>query len=133
VDVEVSAGYTYTTSSTNTSTEYWESTETSEVEISREREIQIGPNLAVEAYDAVQTISNVRLPFTKKFRIKAKDSEGTVFNGEEIRFQLYSNRFEGVVTDVGADYVDFTIKGTTSIDRMMEVDTRVTEIEGGCE
>jgi hypothetical protein len=129
---EVSAGYTYTTSSTSTTTEFWESTQTNEVEISREREVEIGPNLAVEAYDAVQTISNVKLPFTKKFRVKAKDSEGTVFNGDEIIFQLYANRFEGVITYVGTDYVEFTIKGTTSIDQMMEVDTRVTEIEGGC-
>lgn len=129
---EVTAGYTYTTSNTNTSTKYWESTETTEVEISREREVEIGPNLAVEVYDAVETISNVKLPFTKKFRIKAKDSGGNVLKGEEINFQLFTNRFDGVVTTIGSDYVDFTIKGTTTIDKMMEVDTKITELEGGC-
>lgn len=131
-NLEVSAGYTYTTSTTNTSTKYWESTKTTEVEISREREVEIGPYLAVEAYDAVETLSNVKLPFTKKFRISAQDSKGNPISGDELVFELFSNQFNGVVSATADNFIEITIRGNTVIDKMMEVDTKITEIDDAC-
>lgn len=130
--LEATAGYTYTTSSTETNTNYWEASTSKEVEISRERTVEIGPETAIEVYDAVQTLDKVRLPFTKNFRLKGKDSDENALTGEEISFLLYSNQFGGVIAEIGSDYVDFTLKGTTLIDQMMEVETRTDEIKGGC-
>lgn len=129
---EATAGYTYTTSQTQTNTNYWESTQTNTIQISREREIQLGPYTAVEAYDAVQTINGVKLPFIKRFRVKGADIHGNAISGDEINFQLFSNQFEGVITEIGSDYVDVSVKGVTTIDKIMEVDTKVGELENGC-
>lgn len=130
---EVTAGYEYTTSETNTTTNTWEETESTEIEISRERTVELIPNSAVEVYDAVQSLDNVRVPFTKEFRLKGTDSEGNVIKGKDIQFQLFTNRFDGVITDIGEDYVDFTVKGSTMVDRMLEVETKVEDIDGACD
>lgn len=129
---EVTAGYKYTTSKTETSTNYWEESTTTEVEISRERTVELVPNSAIQVYDAIQTLDAVRVPFTKTFRLQGKDGNGDKIKGEDIQFQLFTNRFEGVVTAIGEDYVDFTVKGTTLVDKMLEVETKVSEIEGAC-
>ncbi len=130
--LEATAGYTYTTSTTQTTSNYWEATNSTEVVISRERTIEIGPETAIEVYDAVQTLNNVRMPFTKRFRLKGTYGNGNPLSGDEINFQLFSNRFGGVVSQVGSDFVDFTLKGVTTIDQMLDVETRTTEIKGGC-
>jgi hypothetical protein len=130
---EVTAGYKYTTSETNTTTNTWEETESTEIEISRERTVELIPNSAVEVYDAVQSLDNVRVPFTKEFQLEGVDSEGNAIKGEDIQFQLFTNRFDGVVTEIGDDYVIFTVKGTTLVDRMLEVETKVEEIDGACD
>ncbi len=52
--------------------------------------------------------------------------------GDEIHFQLYCNKFGGVVSKVGTGYVDFSIKGVATINQMMEVETNTSEIKGGC-
>ncbi|NBC81993.1 MAG: hypothetical protein GVY19_01300 [Bacteroidetes bacterium] len=130
---EVTAGYSYTTSETNTTTNTWEESETNEVEISRERSLELSPQSAVKVYDAVQIIKNVTVPFTKVLRLQGIDGDGEPLKGNEIRFQLFTNRFGGVVTEIGDDYVDFTVRGSTIIDQMMEVETNVDEIEGACD
>ncbi|MGC9341849.1 MAG: hypothetical protein ACP5E3_04040 [Bacteroidales bacterium] len=130
---EVTAGYKYTTSETNTTTNYWEESTTTEIEISRERTVELVPNSAIEVYDAIQTLENVRVPFTKSFRLQGEDGNGNKIKGEDIQFQLFANRFEGVVSFIGEDYVDFTVKGTTLVDRMLEVETKVSEIDGACD
>jgi hypothetical protein len=89
-------------------------------------------NSAVQVYDAIQTLDNVRVPFTKEFRLEGINADGEKIRGEDIQFQLFTNRFNGVVRAISPDYVDFTVKGNTIVDKMLEVETRVSEIEGAC-
>ncbi len=131
-NLQVTAGYEYTTSETRTTTSYWQESETTEIETSRTRTVQLVPNSAVEVYDAVQSLDNVKIPFTKEFRLEGVDSDGNKIAGSELQFQLFTSQFEGIVTETGPDYVDFTVRGTTVVDRMLEVETNVTEIEGAC-
>ncbi|MFW5835739.1 MAG: hypothetical protein ACOCU3_02175, partial [bacterium] len=131
-NLQVTAGYEYTTSETRTTTSYWQESETTEIETSRSRTVQLVPNSAVEVYDAVQSLDNVRIPFTKEFRLEGVDSDGNEIAGSELQFQLFTSQFEGIVTDIGPDYVDFTVRGTTVVDKMLEVETNVTEVEGAC-
>ncbi len=56
--LQATAGYSYTTSSTQTTTNYWSTTTSKDVEISRERNVEIGPETAIEVYDAVQTLDH---------------------------------------------------------------------------
>ncbi|MFP4367584.1 MAG: hypothetical protein ACLFQA_10860, partial [Bacteroidales bacterium] len=131
-NLQVTAGYEYTTSETRTTTSYWQESETTEIETSRSRTVQLVPNSAVEVYDAVQSLDNVRIPFTKEFRLEGVDSDGNEIAGSELQFQLFTSQFEGIVTETGPDYVDFTVRGTTVVDKMLEVETNVTEVEGAC-
>lgn len=50
----------------------------------------------------------------------------------ELQFQLFTSQFQGIATQTGADFVDFTVRGATVVDRMLEVETRVSEIAGAC-
>lgn len=131
-NLQVTAGYEYTTAETKTTTSYWQESETTQIETSRTRTVQLVPNSAVEVYDAVQSLDNVKIPFTKEFRLEGVDSDGNKIAGSELQFQLFTSQFEGIVTETGTDYVDFTVRGTTVVDRMLEVETNVAELEGAC-
>ena len=132
--VEYSADLTVTTSSTrSTGNTISEATqETSEV--SRTRELQVPPFSAVEVYDAVRTIENVRIPFTQAFRIRGTSREdGSALTGPEILTQLLFNLIEGVPSNVGADFVDVSIRGDVFVDQMFETETNANEIVGVCD
>jgi hypothetical protein len=131
-NLQATGGYEYTTAETNTTTNYWQESRTTEIETSRTRTVQLVANSAVEVYDAVQSLDNVKIAFTKEFRLEGVDSDGEKIKGSELQFQLFTSQFEGIVTATGPDYVDFTVRGTTVVDEMLEVETRVTEIEGAC-
>lgn len=131
-NLQTTAGYEYTTAETSTTTNYWQESKTTEIETSRTRTVQLGPNSAVEVYDAVQSLDNVKIPFTKQFRLEGVNSEGEKIKGSELQFQLFTSQFEGIVTETGSDYIDFTVRGTTVVDKMLEVETRVSEVEGAC-
>jgi hypothetical protein len=132
-NLQATAGYEYTTAETSTTTNYWQESKTTEVETSRSRTVQLVPNSAVEVYDAVQSLDDVKVPFTKEFRLEGVDSDGQKIKGSELQFQLFTSQFQGIVTETGPDYVDFTVRGTTIVDRMLEVETRVSEIQGACD
>jgi len=132
VTVEASAGYEYTTSTTNTNTNTWEQTKTEEVEISRVRDIELQPFTAVEVFDAIQTLENVKVPFVQILRIRGKYDGLDPLSGKEIASQLLANQFGGVVSNVQDDYVEISIKGTSVIQKFFEVESEVNEIEGAC-
>ncbi len=131
-NLQATAGYEYTTAETSTTTNYWQESRTTEIETSRTRTVQLVPNSAVEVYDAVQSLDNVKIAFTKEFRLEGVDSDGEKIKGSELQFQLFTSQFEGIVTETGPDYVDFTVRGTTVVDEMLEVETRVSELAGAC-
>jgi hypothetical protein len=59
---------------------------------------------------------------------------GTVpLSGEEINAQLLANQFGGVVSTIGSDYVDITIRGTAQVTNFYDVQSGVAEIAGACE
>ena len=74
VSEEINDNYTYTTSSTSTSENNWSQSESQTTEVSRVRTITLQPYTAVQAYDAVKTVENIKLPFTQTLRIRGSDS-----------------------------------------------------------
>ncbi len=132
--VEVTGNYTYTTSETTTTENTLsESTETAS-EVSRTRELALPPHSAVEVYDAVRTIRNVRIPFSQVLRITATyKSSGAVLTGPEILTQLRFNGVEGVPAEIGANYLDLSLRGQVVVDQMMEAETDAKDIPGACD
>ncbi len=131
---EVQMGAELTTSSTTASENTWSTSETVTTVVSRTRTITLPPYSAVEAYDAVKTIPNVRVPFTQVLRISATDTDTDLnLTGIEVRSQMLFNFVGGVVTAVGADYVDIGFRGEVVIDQMLQATTHVIELEGACD
>ena len=130
--LEVSTGFSYTTSSTQTTTNTWEETVEETLEISRERQVEIPEFTAVEVYDAVQTLENVTMPFVKILRVRGKYDGTDALTGEEISTQLLANQFGGVVSEVASEYVEISIRGNVVIDKLFEVESSVTELQDAC-
>lgn len=131
--VSTTVGYAYTTSVTATTTNTWEQTIENTVAVSVEREIQVPPFTALEVYDAIQTINDVKMPFVQKIRVQGSyDGMGSNLSGNEIVSQLLANQFDGVITAVGNDYADITIKGTATIGKYFVAKTRSGELKGRC-
>lgn len=131
---ELQVGASVTTSATTASENTWSSSETTTTEVSRTRTITLPPYSAVEAYDAVKTIDDVKLPFTQVLRISATDKDtGQSLSGLEIRSQMLFNFVGGVVTAVAADYLDIGFRGEVVIDQMLHATTNVNELEGACD
>jgi len=133
VSMEVSVGYSYTTSSTTTSTNTWEETVEETTEISRVRDVEIPAFTAVEVFDAIQVLEDVKMPFVQKIRVRGKYNGIDALTGEDIQSQLLANQFDGVVSRVEQDYVEISIRGTATIDKFFEVESQVNELLGQCD
>lgn len=131
--VEVSVGYTYTTSTANTTTNTWSETVEETVEVSRTRDVEIPPYTAVEVFDAIQTLNNVKMPFVQRLRVKGTYDNGVSLTGEEIQSQLLENQFGGAVSSVQDDFVEISIKGTAVINKFFEVESKVNELPNECD
>jgi hypothetical protein len=134
VSENVGLSEAFTTSTTSTSEHTWSNTTSTTVDVSRERTISLPPHTAVNAYDAIKTINNVRVPFTQVLRVTGTvKNGGRPLSGEEIRSQLLFNFVGGVIQAVGADYVDVGVRGYAVIDKLFQATTSVNDIPGACD
>jgi hypothetical protein len=130
--VEVTNSFSYTTSTTQTSTNTWQETDSFTDEVSFERQVDLQPFTAVEAYDSLARFENVKMPFVQRLRVRGSYNGAITLTGDEIVSQLMANQFGGVVTTVGPDYVDISIRGTAEIANYFEAFRAVVEIPEAC-
>ncbi len=129
VSVEATSSSTQSTEFTNTNTESYFSNRT----------VNVLPGTASLVYDAYQTYSNVQIPFVKRFRIKANQLDplnnnalvGTM-SGDAIATQLRITNFSGVITSIGSDFVELTVRGTTVLDNIIEIQSDVQNVAANC-
>lgn len=132
--VEATASYEYQASITSARKQQGNIDSTKTDVFFRNREVVLQPYSAIETYDAIQVIENIKLPFVQKFKVRGVDSKTQLpLSGDEIVSQMLANYFKGVVSNVGNDYVEFTIKGTLTLDKMYKTETNVKDIEGACD
>lgn len=105
--------------------------QTKETTVSVERTINVLPYSAVEAFDVVQTIPYVKIPYVQRYLLKGSDGQ-TVLSGDEILSQLDANQFEGVVTEIGDDFVKFSVKGEVNVQNYVKFINQVDDIDGAC-
>lgn len=133
VSSSVTGSYGFSKSRTKTSTKSggYEKSETTTISFERTQEVPSGT--AITVADVYQTYENVRIPYVQRFRIKGNYQEdGQALTGEEITTQFAFNSFTGVITDVQADYIEVTVRGTNVIDRLIEVETISKDVESNC-
>lgn len=133
VSEELSVNQDFTTSKTTSNENTWSSEKSTTIEVSRIRTLTVPPFTALEVYDAVKTVKNIKVPFTQKLRIRAMDTQNkTTLSGDEIVMQMLFNFVKGVVSNVGSDFIDITFRGNATMTELFLGFTDVNELENGC-
>ena len=135
--VTVNAGfetsYSHSWSATET-TSNWEVTEnTSEQTLFFERTVTVPPGSASLVYDVYQSYPETQVNFVQRMRVEGLDSEtGAPLTGEEIRTMFYVSNFNGVITSIEPNSVVITLKGTLTLDKIIETESSVQDTSANC-
>lgn len=134
VSAEASATYEQETSITNTSTQYVSQTTEEEQSFSSNRTIEVPPGKAVNVYDAFQLYTDIKVPFIQRYRIRGTYQTGEgALNGDEIMTQFaFANANGGVVTVIGSDYIELTVRGVSSIGNIFKVTSKAEATDPDC-
>ena len=131
IGISASGSHTWSEEETKTNSK-WESVTTTEsVTLSTERTITVPSKRATQVTDLYQTYSNVRIPFVQRFRVRGT-LEGNVLTGEEIMSQFHFNGFNGIVSEVGSDYIEVNVKGFTKVDKLIDTETSAEDVQTSC-
>lgn len=131
--VSATGGYEYTKEATQTQTHSSSFEETESVTVSFERTITVLPGTATQVLDIYQTYENIRIPFVQRFRIKGNFQDSSEpLTGEEVVSQFNFNSFTGVITEVGDDFIEVTVRGNNHINRLVDTRTSADDIPAEC-
>ncbi len=131
--VSATGGYEYTKEATQTRTQSSSFEETESVTVSFERTITVLPGTATQVLDIYQTYENIRIPFVQRFRIKGTFQDNNEpLTGEEVVSQFNFNSFTGVITEVGDDFIEVTVRGNNHINRLIDTRTSADDIPADC-
>jgi len=129
----ITGNYQYTKTKTETNTKSGSLSSEKSVQVSVSREVGVPPGTAISVADVYQQYQNIQVPFIQRFRIFGKYQENnTDLSGQEILTQFAFNSFTGVVTDVQSNFIEVTVRGTTTIDRLIETSTETRDIPNAC-
>ncbi|WP_452220259.1 hypothetical protein [Lacinutrix salivirga] len=133
VNAGIDTSYDHSWSSTETSSE-WESTHTGQTqEITSTRTVTVPSGSASLVYDVVQFYPETRVNFAQRLRVEGIDSEsGLALTGEEIRTLFYVNGFNGVVSAVEPNSMVVTLRGTLTLDKIIDSDSNVQDVPANC-
>ncbi len=131
--VSATGGYEYTKEVTKTQTQSSSFEETESITVSFERTITVLPGTATQVLDIYQTYEDIRIPFVQRFRIKGNFQENNEpLTGEEVVSQFNFNSFTGVITEVGDDFIEVTVRGNNHINRLVDTRTSADDIPADC-
>ena len=85
-------------------------------------------------YDAIQFYENIKVPFAQRLRIRGKDfSSGAKLSGKEILSQFHFNNFDGIINEIGSDYLEISLKGVTTMNKVIKTKSEVQEVDPLCQ
>ena len=128
----ISGGYKVNKEITRTRASSEALTNSQSVTLSSKRTQTVPPGKATLISDNYQTYSNINIPFVQRYRIKGNYPEGAALSGKEITTQFAFNQFTGVVTAVGADFIEVTVRGTTTFDKLIDTETIARDVPPNC-
>ncbi len=130
---EVTGSYEYTTAST-TETQNWnEATGSTSETFFSQREVTVPPKTASLVYDAYQSYDNIKVNLVQRLRVRATDfNTGKKLSGDEIASQFHFNGFNGVITEIGADYIEVTLRGVATMDKVFKSKSDVQSVPSNC-
>lgn len=136
VGVSVTASATFSSSATRgfgkSASEEKVHTTVETKSVSTRRSIEVGPYTSIEVFDVIQRINNIKIPFAQRFLLRGSDGD-VALSGSEIATQLGANRFGGVITEIGSDYILFSIRGSVNVDNFFDFRNTIDDIVGACD
>ncbi|MEO0473967.1 MAG: hypothetical protein AAF206_30440, partial [Bacteroidota bacterium] len=134
VSAEVSAGLEVSIDVTSTRTQSQEySTSETQTYFSK-RTVTVPPGKASLVYDAYQTYSNVKIPYVKRMLVRATNqNNGQLLSGRDIQTLFLFFGFNGGITAIGPDYIEISIRGTTTLDNIVDTKSGVQDVPGKCD
>lgn len=128
----VTAGYEYSRSATESSSNFAQGTSTVTETIFQERTVTVPPQSASLVYDVAQYYPNTKVQMAQRLRVRCTDDSGVAISGDVIRALFRYSRFNGVVTQVGSDFIEVSLQGTMTLERILETQSSVQEVEPNC-
>jgi hypothetical protein len=130
---EATADYNYTTTSATETTNWNEATGSTSETFFSERTITVPPKSASLVYDAFQSYENIKVNVVQRLRVRANEFDTQEsLSGEEIQTQFHFNGFKGVITEVGNDFIEVTLRGVATMDKVFKSKSEVQEVDPKC-
>ncbi len=131
VTASATAGISVGHSTTETKTESQGVTTSKTIVLSSKRTITVPPGRGTTAADIYQEYKDVKVPYVQQYRIRGV-LDNTKLNGDEILAQFNFNGFTGVVKEIGTDFIEITLKGTTVISHLISREIVTKDIPDAC-
>ncbi|MFP2996643.1 thrombospondin type 3 repeat-containing protein [Spongiivirga sp. MCCC 1A20706] len=130
-NAELSSTVEASVSMTSENSSFNETQESVEEDIFFERTVTVPSGSASLVYDVAQIFNDTRVQFVQRVRLRATES-GVAVSGKALQSQLQFSKFNGVVTQVGPDFLDISIKGTATLGKVLETKSTVEDVPSSC-
>ena len=131
VTANVETSYQHSWSATETNSN-WESKQaTAQQTLLVERTVTVPSGSASLVYDVVQFYPETKVNFVQRMRVKGTDNDAPL-TGEQIRSLFYISGFNGVVTAIETDAIVITLKGTMTLDKVIDSESSVQDTPANC-
>ncbi|MFS4494033.1 hypothetical protein [Maribacter sp. 2308TA10-17] len=131
VGLSTTTNYSHSWSSTETNSNWESENITNNQSLLVERTVTVPSGNASLVYDVIQFYPNTKVNFAQRMRVKGTDG-GVPLTGEEIRSLFYISGFNGVVTAIEADAIVITLKGTMTLDKIVDSESNVQNVDPNC-
>lgn len=130
---EATGGQEFTTQNATENTNWKEIEFKEDIEVETDRTITIPAKSAVLAYDIFQVYNNIKIDVVQRVQVRAINQEsGQPLSGEQITTQFHFNGFNGVITQVGADYVEVTMRAVANMEEVFKTKSDIQEVAANC-
>ncbi len=132
-DASVTLGYEWERGVTSSNSIFEEKSKTIETSSFAERTVVVPPGSGSLVYDVFQIYPNTKVNYAQRFRVKGRDRlTQMAMPGSEIKTNFNFSGFNGVITDIGADFIEITLMGTATFDEVFKTESTVQDQDPNC-
>ena len=130
---EATASTEFTTQLSTENSRWNEATATTSETFFSQREITVPAKSAVQAYDAFQSYDNIKVNVVQRVQVRGRNQiNNQALSGKQVATQFHFNGFDGVITQIGPDYAEVTIRAVATMDKIFESKSDVQEVNANC-
>jgi len=83
-------------------------------------------------YQVIQFYPYTKVQIAQRLRIRVTNGSGANSNGINIVSQFRFSRIEGVITEIGTDFMEVNLLGTRTLDKVLVIQSTVQEVAPNC-